>query len=234
MVERVDGPAAKICGLRRNDDARHAERHGAEYLGLVLSAGFGRSVPQGTAASIVAGTRAIRVAVLVDEPLSRTVELADSIQAGVVQLHGSEDPTAVAAIRGSGDWKVWKAIRAAELSELERAVEIYGAVVDGLLVEGWKEGSVGGSGARVTLDPGAVRDIVPAELTFVLAGGLTEANVSLAVARFRPDVVDVSSGVERALGRKDPDRVAGFLKAARTAYVSIEADPASAHPPEDG
>ena len=60
-----------------------------------------------------------------------------------------------------------------------------------------------------------MRTAIPADRSFVLAGGLTPDAVAEAVARFRPDVVDVSSGVERVEGRKDPERVDAFVRAVR-------------------
>jgi phosphoribosylanthranilate isomerase len=210
--------AVKICGLVRNADARVADEVGADYLGVVLSAGFGRSVAPERAASVLEGTSAARVAVLVDEAPARAATLARGIDAAVLQLHGSERPEEVVELRERGEWGLWKAVRAATADDVRRAVDRFGAIVDGLLVEGKRDGVVGGGGVRLALDPAAVRDAVPSALAFVLAGGLTPEGVEDAVARFRPDVVDVSSGVERAVGEKDPARVAAFVRSAKRAF----------------
>ena len=61
----------------------------------------------------------------------------------------------------------------------------------------------------------AARDGLPGGVLLALAGGLTPESVAEAVARAQPDLVDVSSGVEAALGRKDPAKVERFLRAAR-------------------
>jgi phosphoribosylanthranilate isomerase len=207
----------KICGLTCSEDARSAESLGADFLGFVLSEGFGRSVPEARVAGVAEGTSAARVAVLVDEPAGRAAALAGSLGASVVQLHGSESPETAGIVRASGPWHVWKAVRARSIEDVARYVLDYGSVVDGLVVEGWKEGVVGGGGARLELRPDDVRTVVPRHLTFVLAGGLTPDGVGDAVVRFSPDVVDVSSGVELALGRKDPEKVRAFIEAARGA-----------------
>ena len=210
-----DGPRVKICGLTRNEDAREAEALGADLLGFVLTAGFGRSVDPANAPAVVHGTTLPRVAVLVDEPPSRAAELANGIDAGVIQLQGSESREMVRAVRELGSWTLWKAVRARDASDVVRVVDTFGDLVDGFLVEGWREGVVGGGGVTVEVGADEVRSAVPDAFDFVLAGGLAPGSLAEAVARFRPDVVDVSSGVERAPGVKSPALVAAFIRAAR-------------------
>ena len=210
-----EAPRVKICGLVRREDALVADSAGADYLGVVLSEGFRRSVDPARAGALVAETRAAKVAVLVDETCEAAERAAQALGADVLQLHGHEEPEVLEALRGRGPWRLWKAVRARALDDIERAVERYGQVADGLLVEGWKDGSLGGGGARLDLDPEAVRRAVPGSLDFVLAGGLDPASVAEAVRRFRPDVVDVSSGVEGTPGVKDAEAVRAFVAGAR-------------------
>jgi len=214
VPDRRDGlaPRVKICGLTRREDALAAETAGAEYLGMILSSGFGRSVTLEAATALVRGLAATAVAVLVDEPEERVVEVAEAVGAGVVQLHGAEPPEMAARLAARGSFRVWKAVRARCLDDVARGIRLYGEVVDGILVEGWKEGAVGGAGARV--DPGmaaGVRSLVPESIRLILAGGLTPENVSDAVTRFLPDVVDVSSGVEYERGIKDHTLIQRFM-----------------------
>jgi len=216
MAER---PLVKICGLTRRDDVVAADRAGADYLGVVLSAGFARSVDPGLAAALFTGTRAWKVAVLVDESADEAVAAALALGADVLQLHGEESPETLEALRARGPWKLWKGVRARSLTDIGAAVERYAEVADGILVEGWKDGPLGVGGARLALDSAAVREIVPAGLDFVLAGGLRPDTVADAVRRFRPDVVDVSSGVERTIGEKDHMLVRAFVESARAAAV---------------
>jgi phosphoribosylanthranilate isomerase len=214
----VDG-RVKICGLCRREDVLAADEAGADYLGVVLTGGFSRSVEPDRAAEFLEGVRAQAVAVLVDEEAGEAVRLALRVGAGVVQLHGEESPEVVAAVAAAGPWAVWKAVRVRGADDLEGAVARYGAVADGLLLEGWREGVTGGGGARLagTLASRA-GEAIQGAADFVLAGGLGPANVFDAVARFRPDVVDVSSGVEAAVRRKDPDHVHRFVSEARRAW----------------
>ncbi len=213
----------KICGLTRREDALVAAAAGADYLGVILSAGFGRSVALADAAALVQDTRAQKVAVLVDETAETAAAAARALGADVIQLHGDEAPDVLEALRTRGPWKLWKAVRAKSLDDVERTVERYAGSADGILVEGWKEGALGVGGARVTLDPAVVRALVPAHLDFVLAGGLDPDSVGEGVRAFHPAVVDVSSGVERALGVKDHARIRAFIEAARAASAVASA-----------
>lgn len=211
----------KICGVMRREDALAVDLAGADYLGVILSAGFSRSVPPREASALVEGIRPITVAVLVGEEPKAAEAAARWIGAGVIQLHGEEPPSVLADIRTRGPWKLWKAVRARATEDVERAVERYADVADGILVEGWKEGVTGGGAARLDLDPERVRALIPDQLDFILAGGLDAGSVADSVTAFRPEVVDVSSGVERVRGQKDHALVERFVESARGAAAAL-------------
>ena len=215
----ADGLRVKICGLTRREDVVAADAAGADYLGVVLTAGFGRAVKPSEARALVAGTRPPKVAVLVDENVDAAAEAARALGADVIQLHGNEAAEMLVALRARGPWKLWKAVQARSAADIEQAVERYGTLVDAFLVEGW--GTPGVGGARVQIDPVRVRALLPAGTAFVLAGGLTPDTVADGVRAFHPDVVDVSSGVERALRVKDHDKIRAFIDAARTAAAGV-------------
>jgi phosphoribosylanthranilate isomerase len=217
----AEGLRVKICGLTRREDALAADAAGADYLGVILTAGFGRAVKPSEARAIVEGTRARKVAVLVDETVDAAAEAARALGADVIQLHGNEPPEALEVLRARGAWKLWKAVRARTVEDVAQAVARYGDLADAFLVEGWSEGSLGVGGARVQIEPASVRALVPARATFVLAGGLTPDSVADAVRAFHPDAVDVSSGVERTLRVKDHDKIRAFIEAARTAAAGV-------------
>ncbi len=214
----VEAPEVKICGLTRREDAEHAASLGADYLGVVLSPGFRRSVAEAEADALLRGLAPVRVAVLVDEEPARAAEFARAVGAGVIQLHGSEPREVVVELAAEGGWRLWKSVRAREPDDVRRAVDRYGPWAEAILVEGHVEGVVGGGGARLSQERfGGLRELVPAPLRTVLAGGLTPDSVAEAVDHFGPHVVDVSSGVEVGAGRKDPDLIARFIREARRA-----------------
>jgi phosphoribosylanthranilate isomerase len=206
----------KICGVRRPEDARHAALAGADYVGAILSPGFGRSVEPEAAARFLDGLDAVLVAVTVDAGPEAAAGAARAAGAGVIQLHGDEPPETLRALRDEGDWRLWKAVRIREKDDVVAALERWAEVADGLLLDGFRAGRAGGSGTAFPWEAlEGVRTQVPQALMLVVAGGLTPENVAEAVRRLSPDVVDVSSGVEAAPGSKDPERIRSFVERAR-------------------
>jgi phosphoribosylanthranilate isomerase len=210
----------KICGVTRREDAGQAASAGADYIGAILSPGYSRSIEPEIAATFLegGGATATLVAVFVDLAVPKAARAARTAGAGVIQLHGDERPDHLRALRAEGPWRLWKAVRVRRPAEVLAAAERWVGIADGLLLDGFREGSGGGQGARFPWKAlEVVRHQVPVELKLVVAGGLTPENVDKAVSRLAPDVVDVSSGVERLLGVKDPDRVRAFIQRARAA-----------------
>lgn len=222
--EGGDGPTpeavwrvkVKICGITRTSDAVLAQRAGADYVGAILSPGYGRSVAPEKAATFAAETGLPLVGVTVDEPLPALAGAARTAGVSVLQLHGSESPERLEAIRAEGAWELWKALRVRTAAEVEEALDLFGSVADGLLLDGWHPEHRGGSGVRFPWDlVEPLRPRFPSGLRFVAAGGLQADNVGEAVRRLRPHVVDVSSGVEITVGIKDAGRVRAFIDNAR-------------------
>lgn len=223
MSERIE---VKICGLMRREDAETAAALGADYLGVVLSSGFRRSVAPERAAELIRGLPVVAVAVVVDEDADRAAELARAMGAQVIQLHGEEPPGVAADLFRRGGWRIWKSVRARGPEDITSAARRYGAWVECILVEGFRKGVVGGGG--VGLDPAAfprLDTLLPRPLRSILAGGLRPRTVRAAVDHFAPDVVDVSSGIERETGRKDPELMRAFIEGACGVARPVPASP---------
>ena len=145
-----------------------------------------------------------------------------ALQPSLLQLHGRESPDRVRSIKARFNLPVMKAIaieQAADLAEISR----YAGVADRLLFDAraprdaTRPGGLGRSfdwRLLERLDPG-----VP----FMLSGGLDAGNVAEALRITRAQGVDVSSGVERSPGEKDPDKIRAFVVAAREAYQALTA-----------
>ncbi len=239
---RARTTAAKVCGVTTPPDAAAVADAGADYVGVVLSPGYGRSVSLGRARRVFeacAGARVRRVGVFVDEEPRQVVEAARALRLDVVQLHGRETPRVVAGVGAEGPWRVWKTIHAGlGAVRLADAVAPYAGTADGVLVDAWDPNSPGGTGRAFVWD-GVSREVRRAapDAVFVAAGGMTPANAAHAVRALAPDVLDVSSGVESALRAgdappsargdsagagdavmaKDPAKVRAFVEAVRTA-----------------
>lgn len=212
----MSGPGIKICGITRPEDAITACELGADYLGMILSQGFSRSVLPDEAVDIGLVVEAPLVAVLVDESLDEAERIAAVSGASIIQLHGEEDREYAEELRRRGEWTLWKAVRVRDPEDVITAVKALGTSVDGLLLDGWHPDRVGGSGASFSWDGVRVlRDQIPDDLKVIAAGGLTPDNVGDAVEALRPDIVDVSSGVELHVRRKDPELIRAFIRNAR-------------------
>ena len=206
----------KICGINTPEDALVAQELGAEYLGMILSQGFSRSILPDEAVDIGLVAETPLVAVLVDESLDEAQRIAELSGASVIQLHGEENVEYVEELRRRGMWTIWKAVRVRDPEDVTRAVEGLGTSVDGLLLDGWHPDRPGGSGVSFSWEGVRVmRDQIPSALKVIVAGGLTPGNVADAVRVLRPDVVDVVSGVELNIRRKDPELIGAFVRNAR-------------------
>lgn len=213
----------KICGCTRPADVRAAAGAGASHVGFVFAPSPRRvSVREAEVLASVlreAEAEVVGVGVFVDEEPAAVRRIAARAGLRVVQLHGAEPPEACERIAGWG-LEVWKAVRPRSREELWAGIDRYAEATDAVLVEGHSEGRAGGAGARLPwswLEGRPEGGERPDGARVLLAGGLDPDNVEEAVARTRPDGVDVSSGVERAPGEKDPERIRRFVRRARRA-----------------
>ncbi|HEX8244451.1 MAG TPA: phosphoribosylanthranilate isomerase [Longimicrobium sp.] len=214
-MTRAWPPAVKVCGLTRHQDAAVAVEAGARYLGAILAPGYRRTVTPEAAAVIFNHLPAQRAGVFVNATASELRRAAVAARLDVLQLHGDEPPELAAALRDEG-FTVWKAVRPRSGDEFARAAVLYAGAVDALLVDGYSPDARGGTGTAFPWRQVAERiAALEVETAIVAAGGLRPGNVAEAASILRPDVVDVSSGVESSPGVKDPEAVRAFISAVR-------------------
>ncbi|HMB04216.1 MAG TPA: phosphoribosylanthranilate isomerase [Isosphaeraceae bacterium] len=207
----------KVCGLTRPDEALACARAGADWIGLNFHPASARRVDPRAAAEIIAalppGVEA--VGLFVDRPPGEVAALAARLGLRTVQLHGREPPEDLLALH---PLQIIRAFRLGEPEAVARMVaylrrcEERVRPPDAVLVDAYVAGQAGGTGQAIASDLLALLPPLP---RLVLAGGLTAENVAARVAQVRPWMVDVASGVESSPGRKDPARVAAFIRAAR-------------------
>jgi phosphoribosylanthranilate isomerase len=210
--------AAKICGLSTPDSVDAAVRGGAAYLGFVFYEPSPRNV---SAEAVAALCRAVpsgiqRVGLFVDEDDDSIAHVLATAPIDILQFHGKESPDRVAEAKLRHKRPVMKAIAVAGPEDVLRARR-YEDTADILLFDAkpprLPEALPGGNGLAFDWKLlGAKTWSRP----WMLSGGLTAENLAEAVARTHAAAVDVSSGVERRPGEKDPAKIAQFLEVAKT------------------
>ena len=199
----------KICGVSEPVALDTAVASGARWVGFVLFARSPRAVTEAVAGALARRLPATvaPVALFVEPDDASIAALLDAIPDAVLQIYDTE--ARVAAIRARFGRETWRAV---PLGPGETPPSTTGA--DRLVIEaasGADDTTPGGNGRA--LDWSSLRGWQP-PVPWLLAGGLTPDNVADAIARSGATAVDVSSGVERARGSKDPALIRRFVAAA--------------------
>ena len=206
----------KICGVRTREIVDTAVDAGADYVGLVFFPNSPRYIAPDAARPLAetASGRVETVAVLVDPDDALIDDILATVRPGLLQLHGSETPERVAAVKARSGLRVIKAIGVATADDVGKAAA-YRGIADMILFDAKAPaGSNLPGGHGLVFDWRALSG-PPVERPFALSGGLDPDNVWEALAVTGASMVDVSSGVERAPGEKDPDLVRRFIQAAK-------------------
>jgi phosphoribosylanthranilate isomerase len=206
----------KICGLRTPQALDVALESGADLVGFVFFAPSPRNLGLEAARALgerVQG-RAGKVALTVDATDETLLDIVNALKPDMLQLHGKETPERVVAVRTRFGLPVMKALPIAERADLS-PIRIYAKVADRLIFDARppKEATRPG-GLGTPFDWTLLAGVDPG-IPFMLSGGLDAGNVAEALRVTRAPGVDVSSGVERVPGDKDPAKIREFIRAAR-------------------
>ena len=198
----------KICGISDAGHARIAADAGADAIGLVFYPDSPRHVSAQDAAAIAASLPAYVMAVglFVDAPGEEVRRVLGEVPLDLLQFQGEETPEFCASF---GKPFV-RAVRVGPGSDLLEYARRFSRA-KALLLDAHVPGQPGGTGQ--TFDWAGIPPEVP--LPLILSGGLTAQNVGRAVREVRPWAVDVSSGVERSRGVKDPQKIVEFIRSVR-------------------
>jgi phosphoribosylanthranilate isomerase len=206
----------KICGLSTHETLDVALDAGADMVGFVFFPPSPRHLNLETARVLgkqVRG-RAQKVALTVDVDDATLANIVEALAPDILQLHGRETVARLRDIRQAFGLPVMKAIAvetAADLAPLPG----YAAVADRILFDARAPREATRPGGLGAVFDWHVLENLDLKLPFMVSGGLHAGNVAEAVRVTRAGGVDVSSGVERAPGIKDPDMIRAFIRAAR-------------------
>jgi phosphoribosylanthranilate isomerase len=208
--------AAKICGLSSEAAVEAAIAGGAAYVGFVFYPPSPRSVTPRRAGELCAGVPASvkRVGLFVDADDAAIAEVLAAAPIDILQFHGAETPERVVQAKRRFGLPVMKAISVAGPDDVAAAAR-YEDTADLLLFDAKPprraDALPGGNGLAFDWQLIAGRDW---RLPWMLSGGLTADLLPEAVRVSGASAVDVSSGVERRPGEKDPAKIRAFLEAA--------------------
>jgi len=205
----------KICGLTDAQSARAAVDAGARYLGFVFFEKSPRHLSFAAAAALAHDVPAgiCKVALCVNADDAFLDDLVAAVPLDMLQLHGAETPERVAQVKARYGLPVMKAVGLRGPDDLPQ-LDLYAQVADQILVDAKPPRGAdlpGGNGLAFDWQLIAARRWT---CPWMLAGGLDPTNVAQAIAMTGTRQIDVSSGVERAPGQKDADKIVAFCAAA--------------------
>jgi phosphoribosylanthranilate isomerase len=197
----------KVCGITGAEDARLCEKQGADALGFIFYEGSKRNILPNDAKKIIETLSpfTLKVGVFVNESYEKIVRIVKYCGLNMVQLHGNESPELVDML----NVPVIKAFRVNEsfdFSELERYRNCY------FLLDSYSKDEFGGTGSTFNWQviPESIRSKV------ILAGGISVENVGKIVEEINPVAIDISSGLESSVGKKDAEKVKTFFNRIKT------------------
>jgi len=203
-MEHLKHTRVKICGITNLDDANVAVAAGADAIGLVFYEPSPRYVSIKLAKQITDSIPPFIncVGLFVNADDAYINEILNDVAIDTLQFHGQETEQACALFNRP----YIKAIRMNEGVCLFDEVEKYPSA-KALLLDAYVKGVPGGTGKAFDWN------IIPSNLSkpIILAGGLDESNVRQAISQVNPYAVDVSGGVEKEKGIKDPVKIKKFI-----------------------
>lgn len=206
----------KICGLSTRETLDVALDAGADMVGFVFFPPSPRHLNLATARDLggqVKG-RAKKVALTVDADDATLADIIEALQPDILQLHGKETVARLRDIKQKFGLPVMKVIAVEGVSDLA-SLPGYAAVADRILFDAHAPKGATRPGGLGAVFDWHVLENLDLKLPFMVSGGLTAENVAEAVRVSRAGGVDVSSGVERTPGVKDPEMIRSFIRAAR-------------------
>jgi len=212
----------KICGLKTPETLDTALEAGADQVGFVFFPPSPRNLGYEAARKLgerVKG-RAGKVALTVDATDETLSDILEALRPDMLQLHGTETPERVVAVRTRFGLPVMKALPIEDRASLS-PIRLYAQVADKIIFDARAPREATRPGGLGKPFDWRLLEGVDPDVPFMLSGGLDAGNVADALAITRAPGVDVSSGVERAPGEKDPDKIRAFVRTARLADAAL-------------
>jgi phosphoribosylanthranilate isomerase len=206
----------KICGLSTRETLDAALEAGADMVGFVFFPPSPRHLDLAIARDLAGQVqgRALKVALTVDADDATLADIVEALAPDMLQLHGHESVARVRDIKQRFGLPVMKVVAVETAADLA-SVPAYAAVADRILFDARAPKHATRPGGLGAVFDWHVLEKLDLAVPFMVSGGLNAANVADAVRLTRAGGVDISSGVERLPGVKDPEMIRGFIRAVR-------------------
>ena len=206
----------KICGLSTRETLDVALGAGADMVGFVFFAPSPRHLSLETARELgkQAKGRAAKVALTVDAADATLSNIVETLQPDLLQLHGKETIARLRDIKAKFGLPVMKVIAVETQADLA-VLPGFAGVADRILFDARAPKGATRPGGLGAVFDWQLLSKLDLKLPYMVSGGLNPDNVAEAVRVTRAGGVDVSSGVERSPGHKDPEMILKFIRAAR-------------------
>jgi phosphoribosylanthranilate isomerase len=216
VLEETMSLIVKICGLSTRETLDAALQAGADMVGFVFFRPSPRHVSLETARDLgkLAKGRATKVALTVDADDATLGNIIETLQPDILQLHGSETVARLRDIKQKFGVPVKKVIAVETAADLV-PLPGFAAVADRILFDARAPKEATRPGGLGAVFDWHLLENLDLKLPFMVSGGLTAENIAEAVRVSHAGGVDVSSGVERSPGAKDPEKIRAFIRAAR-------------------
>ena len=206
----------KICGLSTRETLDVALDAGADMVGFVFFPPSPRHLSLAAARDLGKQTKgsAAKVALTVDADDATIGNIVEALQPDILQLHGKETVARVRDIKQKFGLQVMKVIAVETPADLG-ALPAYADIADRILFDARAPHEATRPGGLGAVFDWRVLEKIELKLPYMVSGGLDAQNLAEAVRVTRAGGVDVSSGVERSPGVKDPEMIRAFVRAAR-------------------
>jgi phosphoribosylanthranilate isomerase len=206
----------KICGLSTRETLDVALDAGADMVGFVFFPPSPRHLSLAAARDLGKQTKgsAAKVALTVDADDATIANIVEALQPDILQLHGKETVARVRDIKQKFGLQVMKVIAVETAADLG-GLPAYADVADRILFDARAPHEATRPGGLGAVFDWRVLEKVELKLPYLVSGGLDAQNLAEAVRVTRAGGIDVSSGVERSPGIKDPEMIRAFVRAAR-------------------
>lgn len=213
--------SVKICGLTTPEALRTALDNSADHVGFIFFAKSPRHIAPEDAARLRAAARgrakAVAVSVNADDATLDTI--VSVMEPDMLQLHGSESPERVAAVKTRFGLPVMKAFAVRDAGDLE-AIQPYRGIADRFLFDAKPPAGAEVPGGNGVAFDWTLLSALDGDVDYMLSGGLNADNIGTALGQTGARAIDISSGVERAPGIKDTGLINAFFRAVKAAKAA--------------